>query len=823
MAQLPDYEKLGLFYLGRPYNASTRETEGNLLLYKSRDLTTHAVCVGMTGSGKTGLCIGLLEEAAMDGIPAIIIDPKGDMANLMLTFPQLRPEDFLPWVNEDDARRKGISLEEFAQSQAGLWAEGLASWGQDTSRIQRLRDNAEFLVYTPGSTAGLPVSILKSLDKPGPAILEDPELLDERIGTTVTSLLGLMGIKGDPVRSREHILLSHLLANTWEQGRNMDLGTLIQQIQSPPIERIGFMTIESFFPAGERFELALSLNNLLAAPGFSQWLEGEALDIGSMLYAPAGKPRMAIVSIAHLSDEERMFFVSLLLNEVVGWVRSQPGTTSLRAILYMDEIFGYFPPVANPPSKKPLLTLLKQARAHGLGVVLTTQNPVDLDYKGLANTGTWFIGRLQTERDKARVMQGLEGVAAEAGTGFNRPEMEKLIAGLGSRVFLLNNVHEDAPEVFQTRWVMSYLGGPLTRSQIRQLMSDRPPREPQPTAVAETPAAAPTTPARSRRSASAAAATQTSARPVLPPSVPQYFVPARGMPPEGTHLLYEPVILGAAQVGFEDRKSGARLDKPIMVATEPTVDAFSLNWGESDEVEITLEDLDKVPTAGAAFAEVPPAASTAKSYTAWKKDLVTWLYATQSSDLLTSPALKETARPGESERDFRLRLSQIARELRDEKMDKLRTKYDKKVSSLQDKLLTAEQAVEREADQQKQQKMSTAISFGAGILGGFLGGRRSSMGRMATGMRGVGRSRKEARDVERARERMQALRDKLDQLEEDFREDSEQIAEQFDPDNAELEHITIRPKKKDIRVRMVALAWLPHWARNDGSDIEPAY
>ncbi|MFC2008745.1 helicase HerA domain-containing protein [Chloroflexota bacterium] len=817
MAQLPDYEKLGLFYLGRPYDMAAKETAGNLLLYKSKHLTTHAVCVGMTGSGKTGLCIGLLEEAAMDGIPAIIIDPKGDMTNLMLTFPQLRPEDFLPWVNEDDARRKGISVEEFAQGQAKLWADGLASWGQDSERVKRLRDNAEFLVYTPGSSAGLPVSILKTLDAPGPAIMEDPELLGDRTSTTVTSLLGLMGIKSDPVRSREHILLSHLLTNAWEQGQNMDLGMLIQQIQSPPIERIGFMTIESFFPAGDRFELALALNNLLAAPGFGQWLEGEPLDIGTMLYTPSGKPRMAIVSIAHLSDEERMFFVSLLLNEVVGWVRSQPGTTSLRAILYMDETFGYFPPVANPPSKKPLLTLLKQARAHGLGVVLTTQNPVDLDYKGLANTGTWFIGRLQTERDKARVIEGLEGVAAEAGTGFNRSDMEQLIAGLGSRVFLLNNVHEDAPEVFQTRWVMSYLRGPLTRTQIKQLMSDRPSVEP---AAAATTAAPP---ARARRAASAPAAVQTTARPVLPPSVPQYFVTTRGMPPEGQHLLYEPVVLGTAQVGFVDRKSGARMDKSVMVATDAVEDAFSLDWSSSDDMAISLEDLQKTPAAGGSFAEVPAAASNSKSYTAWKRDLVTWLYGTQTSELLTSTALKETAKPGESERDFRLRLQQTAREQRDSKMDKLREKYDKKVTSLQDKVLRAEQTVEREQDQAKHQKMSTAISFGAGVLGGFLGGRRSSMGRMATGMRGVGRTRNAGRDVDRARERLVVLKEKLDQLEEDFREDSERIAEQFDLENAEFEHVTMRPKKKDIRVRMVALAWLPHWESENGGDVSPAY
>ena len=820
MAQEADYEKLGLFYLGRSYDMTAGKTTGDLILYKSKHLTTHAVCVGMTGSGKTGLCIGLLEEAAMDRIPAIIIDPKGDMTNLVLTFPELRMEDFLPWVNADDARRMDVRIEEYALEQARLWKEGLASWGQDSRRIHRLRDNADFVVYTPGSNAGLPVSILKSLDVPGPAIMDDPELLGDRTSTTVTSLLGLLGIKGDPVRSREHILLSHLLTNAWEQRTNMELGTLIQQIQSPPIERIGFMTIESFFPAAERFELALAINNLLAAPGFGQWLEGDALDIGAMLYTPEGKPRMAIVSIAHLSDEERMFFVSLLLNEVVGWVRSQPGTTSLRAILYMDEIYGYFPPVANPPSKKPLLTLLKQARAHGLGVVLTTQNPVDLDYKGLANTGTWFIGRLQTERDKARVIEGLEGVAAETGTGFNRSQMEQLIAGLGNRVFLLNNVHADTSQVFQTRWVMSYLRGPLTRTQIRQMMADtiRLRSVAASTREAHT-SAEPTAP----HTPSAPLASHALARPVLPPSVPQYFVPARGLPPQGHHLVHKPVVLGAAQVGFADTRTGARLDREVTVTAEGTEDVFSFDWARAEEVSIAIEELEKTPSSGGVFTPVPTAASNPKSYTAWKRDLVTWLYGSQSLELMTCPEFKQTATPGESERDFRLRLTQLARERRDDEMDKLRAKYEKKVGSLRDRVLAAEQAVEREQDQAKQQKMSTAISFGAGLLGGVLGGRMSSMGRVATGMKGMGRSKQAARDVERAKEKLQVLKRKLEQLEEDFREDTERVASALDPATAELDRITIRPLKKNIRVRMVALAWLPYWASDTGYDVRPAH
>src|SRR6185295_14684621 len=397
-AAAADFEKLGVFYLGRPYDLGAKQAKPGLLLYDSKDLVTHAVCIGMTGSGKTGLCLALIEEALLDGIPVLLIDPKGDLPNLCLTFPELRPEDFAPWVNEDDARRKGLTVDAYAAQQAELWRKGLAEWGEDGPRIQRLRDAADVAIYTPGSTAGLPISIVKSFSTPPAAVRDDAELFRERIAPTATSLLGLLGVEADPLRSREHILLAKVLETAWHEGRDLDLTELIRQIQSPSFNRVGALDLEAFFPAKDRFALATQLNNLLASPGFDAWLEGEPLDIGALLHTPAGKPRATIISIAHLSDAERMFFVSLLLNEMLGWVRAQSGTTSLRALLYMDEVFGYFPPVANPPSKLPLLTLLKQARAFGVGVVLATQNPVDLDYKGLANTGTWFIGRLQTER-----------------------------------------------------------------------------------------------------------------------------------------------------------------------------------------------------------------------------------------------------------------------------------------------------------------------------------------------------------------------------------------------------------------------------------------
>ena len=473
-----DYEKLGAFYLGRPYDTKARAPQPGLVLYDSKDLVTHAVCVGMTGSGKTGLCIDLIEEAALDGVPTIAIDPKGDLTNLMLTFPGLRPEDFRPWINEEDAAKKGLSPDAYAAQQAELWKSGLASWGEDGLRIKRLRDAAEFAVYTPGSSAGIPISILASFAAPPQTLRDDPELLRERVGTTVTSLLALIGVDADPVKSREHVLIATLVTNAWTAGQDLDIAGLVGQVQKPPVARIGVMDLEAFYPEKERQKLALALNGLLAAPGFSAWLDGVPMDPATLLRTSEGKPRVSIISIAHLSDAERMFFVSLLLNQIVGWMRSQSGTTSLRAILYMDEIFGFFPPVATPPSKQPLLTLIKQARAFGLGIVLATQNPVDLDYKALANAGTWLIGRLQTERDKARVLEGLEGVAAAANARFDKAQIDTMLSGLGNRVFLMNDVHEDGPRVLESRWAMSYLRGPLTREQIKILMEGKRPALP---------------------------------------------------------------------------------------------------------------------------------------------------------------------------------------------------------------------------------------------------------------------------------------------------------------------------------------------------------
>ncbi len=822
---MQDFEKLGVFYLGRPYDLKNKKPKEGWLLYDSKDLVTHAVCVGMTGSGKTGLCISLLEEAAIDGVPSIVIDPKGDLANLLLTFPDLRAEDFAPWVNEEDAEKKELSTAEYAGQQAEFWKKGLAAWGQDGARIKRFKESVDLRVYTPGSNAGIQVSILKSFAAPPSSIRDDNEMMSERVNTTVTSLLGLLGVDADPLRSREHILLSNILNNVWMAGNDLDIAALIQQIQTPPMTRVGVMDLDSFFPSKDRFELAMTLNNLLAAPAFASWMEGEPLDLQRILHSPDGKPRISIFSIAHLNDAERMFFVSLLLNQTLGWMRTQSGTTSLRAILYMDEIFGYFPPVANPPSKLPLLTLLKQGRAFGLGVVLATQNPVDLDYKGLSNTGTWFIGRLQTERDKARVLEGLEGVAAGTGLKFDRQEMEQTLAGLASRIFVLNNVHEDGPEVFESRWAMSYLRGPMTRKQIKILMDPlKAQKTSTPSAQAasiETSAAAATTPG---ASSSPLPSTRIGVeqnpgarRPVLPPNVSQYFIPIRSSGASGATLVYYPVVLSSATVRFSNKQID--MTEELTALAPITNDVMPVEWDQATIVDLPISDLEQSTRENAHFAELPASAGKAKSYDSWRKDFAGWLYRNQKLELFTSPRLKAISNPHESERDFRVRLQQAAREQRDSTVERLRQKYVPKIAALEEKRRRAEQAVEREAEQAKDQKMQTAISFGSTLLSSFLGRKSlglTTLGRATTAARGVGRSMKEAQDVGRAQETVAAVNQQLADLDALFKAETEAIEKSFDPQTESLETITLKPTKANIAVRLASLAWAPYWHDSEG-------
>jgi DNA helicase HerA-like ATPase len=798
-----DFERLGAFYLGKEH--ADGETQDRLVMYDARDLTTHAVCIGMTGSGKTGLCVDLLEEAALDRVPALIIDPKGDITNLLLTFPELRPEDFRPWINPDDARRKGMEPDDFAAAQAELWRDGLAGWGQDGERIANLRDTTDFAVYTPGSDAGLPVSMLSSLTAPAVDWEEDAEYVREQIGGMVSGLLGLIGVEADPVQSREHILLANLFEHFWRQGKNLDLESLILAIQDPPVRRLGVFDVDTFFPQKERTGLAMKLNNLVASPGFQSWLEGQPLDIPSFLHATDGRPRHSVFYIAHLSDAERMFFVTMLLNQVVTWMRAQPGTTSLRALLYMDEIFGFLPPVAEPPSKRPFLTLFKQARAYGLGVVLTTQNPVDLDYKALTNAGTWFIGRLQTERDKMRVLEGLQAASTDAGQALSRAEIDRLISGLDKRVFLLHNVHEDAPLTFKTRWAMSYLRGPLTRVQVGDLMEGRAPD------FVTAPSAAPADPVAAGLAHPSGAMGQakgsqvadgppeglSSRPPVLGSEVRQTYLPllkgptsaaveleqrhGGGVRIEGQQLVYMPGVVGSGRVHFFHRKSGAEASEAFTLLAGSDAQGL-LRWDDATSLASGPDAWSEAPEAEAWFGVVPETFNQSRELTRARGDLADYLYRSRSLSLLHSPDVGAFSTPGETPQEFRARLVQAARERRDEAVDKLEDRYAKRIAALEERLRKARSALaKREADAAARTR-ETVVSVGETVLGLFLG-RRSS--RAASSSLSKYRMRSSARmRAEEAEENVEALQASIQEMEDELRQET---------------------------VDLTAVAWTPMW------------
>jgi hypothetical protein len=828
-AQQAEFEKLGAFYLGRARDSSTGQPTDELLLYDSRDLTTHGVIIGMTGSGKTGLGLGIIEEAAMDRVPVIAIDPKGDLANLLLTFPDLSPSDFRPWVNEETARQKGQDPDAFAAAEAELWRTGLARWGQDGERIRHLRAHADFAIYTPGSAAGRQVSVLRSFAVPGAAVLGDPDALRERIQSTVTSLLALLGIQADPIRSREHILLSNILQNAWEHGRSLELGHLIEAIQRPPFARVGVMELESFYPSKDRFDLALRLNGILASPGFQSWMEGEPLHVPSLLYAPDGRPRVSIFSIAHLGDDERMFFVAMLLNEIVSWMRGQAGTSSLRALVYMDEIFGFFPPTANPPSKAPMLTLLKQARAYGVGMLLATQNPVDLDYKGLGNTGSWFIGRLQTERDKARIMDALQGAMAGS-TPLPRSELDQLISGLGKRVFLLHNVHDNAPTLFETRWVMSYMAGPMTLQQIRALSATAAgaPAVGAPSAVA-VPSAEPTADASSIGAgaasdegiaasygavipsapaqpsvSSAPAPGRAIPRPVLPPGIVEHFLaPLRG----ADDLTYAPALGVFLDVAYRSSRHGVDETRRVPVMVPLDSGPVPVIWDRADAVDLEVEHLETSPLDGAAFGELPAQASQPRSYAGWEREAQRWVQSNLPITLLESKTHKAVSRPDESEAEFRMRLADLRREARDEALDRIRKRYEPRLATLQDRERRALQAVERRAGMTQQRTLDAALRVGEGLLGAFMG-RKTSTARTGTAIRSAGRVMQQRREVAQAEETVEAVREQMSQLEQEFQDELRKVELSFE-DDAPLEEVQIRPTLSGMAVRLCSLLWLP--------------
>lgn len=786
---MQDFEKLGVFYLGKTYDPAKKKVkEDDLILYDSKHLTTHAVILGMTGSGKTGLGITILEEAAMDGIPALIIDPKGDMTNLLLTFPELRGKDFLPWINSEEAERKGITREQEADNIAKTWKEGLAQWGENGSRIEKLKDSVDWAIYTPASNAGLQISILSTFAAPPKELLQDAGAFRDLVLSTTSSLLGLIGIDADPVQSREHILISTLFDQAWQKGQNMDIPTLIQGVQRPPFNKIGVLDLESFFPNKDRQALAMRLNNLLASPGFQAWMQGEPLDIQRLLYTKEGRPRHAILSIAHLQDSERMFFVTMLLNHLVAWMRRQPGTSSLRAIMYMDEIFGFFPPSAMPPSKRPMLTLLKQARAFGVGIVLSTQNPVDLDYKGLANCGTWYVGKLQTDKDRSRV---IEGLSVSSNGNESRESMEAKLSAVGTRTFLLRSIYAESPTLFQTRWTLSYLKGPLTLPQIEILMAKKDREE-----------------AAEEESVKADTTLKATPKPSIPSGVKEFYLPPKNV--QGNQPYY-PRILGIGKLHYVDSKTKTDLWKEYVLAAPLSDDGSTVLWNESDQIETASESLRTEQPQNAAFEELPSGLMNQKNYSDYNKSFGTYLYQNQVYDVFVAPSLKIVSKGNETEGDLRSRIGIALREKRDQDIQKLRDRYQPKITSLMEKIKRAQDKLEVKQTQASQSKLETYVSAGATLLGAILGRGRitsTTVTQAGSTIRKAGRISKQTQDVEQSESSLTSLQQQLNDIDDELEREIEHV-QSASPDDVKIDTVALRPRKGDVTVDNIAVLWSP--------------
>jgi len=787
------YEKLDLFYLGREIDPDSGKTTKLPLLYKNKHLTTHAAIIGMTGSGKTGLGVCLLEEAAIDRLPAIVIDPKGDMANLLLTFPEMRGEDFLPWVDAAKAEQKGVSTKVLAEETAQTWDTGIQSWDQDRERISRLKASVDFSLFTPGSSTGNPVSVLDSLEAPEARILEDNTTAASVVNSTVSSLLGLIGIEADPLTSREHILLSSLILHFWRQQVDLSLESLIGHVVSPPFDRVGVFGLDSFYPQAKRMELAMQLNNIIASPAFSSWVEGEPLRIDSLLYTAEGKPRVSIFSIAHLSESERMFFVTMLLGKMISWMRRQEGTDGLRCLLYMDEIFGFFPPLGNPPSKEPMLLLLKQARAYGLGIILATQNPVDLDYKGLSNIGTWFIGRLQTKQDQDKVITGISG----SGGGMKPEQARHMLANMRGRTFLMQSAHLDQPVLFETRWVLSYLKGPISLTEISRLVPGSRPVEQGPT--------------RPLRTSSVAGpdTAMLSTPPPLPGSVGQCFVPPP-VPAQG--LTYLPWLAASATVRFFDQTRGIDQQEAVKLKI-PLDDSYTaIEWAKASGNSIPMEMTSPTPPDNMRFKPLPGDFSGIRTLGEQKKGFADFLYRSEKISLKRVAALKLESCLGETDSQFHQRIVDRLREEKNEKVRTLKQKYIGKEQDLDRRLEKVHGRLEKEKSDVWAKGVDTMLSFGVAIFGAIAGRKAMSIStatRSAQGVRGAGRVLKEKGDVRKVEEELRAIEAEKAYMAQELEKEVSDVTESYDIDNFPVEEFFITPRRSDIYDVNIYLQWEP--------------
>ena len=812
-------------FLGKNYDLQKSKMGEEQVFYDPDDLTTHAVITGMTGSGKTGLAVVMLEEAALQGIPAILVDPKGDLTNLLLHFPDLLPSDFQPWVDQDAARRDGVTVEAAAEKAASLWKNGLESYGMGKPNLEALRDSVEFAVYTPGSDAGLPVSIMASLSAPPIPWEGNKEILRERISSTVTAILGLVGLKDiDPVRAREHILLANIFEEAWKVGKDLDMATLITHVQSPTFDKLGVFPLEQFYPEKDRFELAMLLNNFLAAPAFQTWLEGQPLDIEAFLYNADGKPRHSVFYLAHLSDEERMFFITLLYTSIESWMRTQKGSSGLRALVYFDEIAGYLPPVANPPSKNIILRMLKQARAFGVGLMVATQNPVDLDYKALSNAGTWIIGKLQTDQDKNRLLDGLEGAAP----GMDRKAFDKMISLIDKRVFLLHNVHEDAPEVFHTRWAMNYLPGPMTRSQLPALNAL--------VGAGESSTAGSAAEKKSEKKAQKRSSLGQDVPPAVPGSIPEYYFPvgrgpvealkAAGRSTEGEvpnpKTLYRAALMGQARVAYLDRKYNLSEEIVYTARIDELKRKGLVRWENFIAAPVDPDDFSGTASPGALYDTLDNLTLDDVTYVkGLEADFTDWIYRTQPLTIRQNEALGVMAGLGVSEAEFKKMCAEAVEDKKQEAIDAIKDKYEAKLDKLEAKL--KKETLEFEEDKQELgHRRLEEVGKGVENALKLFSGRSSSISTSLTKRRMTSKAKS---DLEASEMDVKNVEAEIAAMKEDMTEELQDLEASWKDVADKVIEIPVSPYKKNIFVEVFGVVWLPYYAfaEGDGWETVPAF
>ncbi len=738
------------------------------------------------------------------GVPAILIDPKGDLTNLALTFPDLSGPEFAPWVNESDVEKSGGSREEFAAAQAQLWTSGLAEWELGPADVKSLHDGVEVRIYTPGATHGIPLNIVGSLKAPAPG--SDPTLITEEIDAYCSSLLNLIGVDADPLSSREHILLANIIADSWNAGRDLDLAGLVAAVQQPPIRKVGVLELDAFFPATDRGKFAMKLNGLLASPSFATWLQGDPIDIGTLLRSPDGRPRASVITTSHLSDEQRQSVTAMVLAKLITWMRQQSGTGDLRALLYMDEVAGYLPPTANPPTKAPIMLLLKQARAFGIGVVLSTQNPVDVDYKALSNAGTWLVGRLQTEQDKARLLSGLSSAAGTIDVDL----VSATISGLAKREFVLKRASQDKVEVITTRWAMSYLRGPLTREQISSLKpgtAPEPDPAPAPSPPSDPAAVAPVPSTAADATPATLDDDETPVAPTIAAGVPVRFLdPGASWTGEfgvvpGSRL--RGAVMARVTLRYDDAKAGIRNDQEyecVLFPIAERVDPASWRAVDYDDRDLVMD-----PPPGAVYQLLPSVTSTKTWWNALERELADHLARNQTLKISANPALKLYSRVDETPEDFAARCQAAAADQADRAVAALKSKYEKKLATVQRRLDTANTAVDRTRQAQSATYQDAAMDTVGSMLGGIFGGRRSRTSVTSTANKAMAARSKVAAAESKAND----VAAEMAGLEQELADEIMTLSEQANETAAQISQVDITLAKSDVKVIAFSLVWFP--------------